>query len=273
MLLFPGVEFLSNAIVRVSGSRNNQVVLWEKRGFRMYIPGGALDESEEREIALSTSHSGSFELPVGTFPVSFVYYVEPSGPFRKPVTLEIEHCCNHGLDKLEFAFAESSSKNPPYKFVRLDGGKFPMHSSHGQLEVSHFSLYAILSRRVPLGRGPTTQSPLGANIRKILAQASLQPTTQSPLWGDVGKDRAQASLQPTTQSPSRADDRENRAQASLQPTIQSSVEADGYQYRAHLFHQQRSEKTWHMVLVVTERLAECSQVLVSTCSFKSHQYV
>ncbi len=291
MLLFPGVEFLSNAIVRVSGSQQDQVVLWEKRGFRMYIPGGALDESEEREIALSTSHSGSFELPVGTFPVSFVYYVEPSGPFRKPVSLEIEHCCNHGQDKLEFAFAESSSKNPPYKFVRLDGGKFPMHSSCGQLEVSHFSLYAILSRRVPLGRDPTTQR---ANIRENRAQASLQPTTLSPSRGDVGEDRAQAFLQPTTQSPSGADVRESRAQASLQPTtqslsgadvrenraqaflqptIQSSVEADGCQYRAHLFHQQRSKKIWHVVLVVTERLAECSQVLVSTCSDNSHQYV
>ncbi len=215
MLLFPGVEFLSNATVRVSGSQHDQVVLWEKRGFRMYIPGGALDESEEREIALSTSHSGCFEIPVGTFPVSFVYYVEPSGPFRKPVSLEIEHCCSHGLDKLEFAFAESSSKNPPYKFVRLDTGNFPMHSSCGQLEVSHFSLYTVLRRVVAPGRGPTTQSPLGA---------------------------------------------ENRAQASLQPTTQSSVKAEVCQYRAHLLHQQRSKRIWCVALVVTERLAECSQV-------------
>ncbi len=54
--------------------------------------------------------------------------------------------------KLKFAFAESSSKNPPHKFLCLDGGKFPMHSSCGQLEVSRFSLYAVFSRIVPLGR-------------------------------------------------------------------------------------------------------------------------
>ncbi len=227
-LLFPGVEFLSNSIVRVSGSQHDQVILWEEKGFRMYIPGGALDESEEHEIALSTSHSGGFELPAGTFPVSFVFYVEPSGPFRKPVSLEIEHCCSHGLDKLTYAFAESSSKKPPYKFVRLDGGRFPMD---GQVEVSHFSLYGILSsiHVVPLGR------------------------EYLPFQGDV---------------------RENGARASRQPTTQSPLEADSCQYRAHLFHQQR-KKTWHVVLVVTERLAECSQVHVHvcTCSDNSHLHV
>ncbi len=218
------MEFLSNSIVRVSGSQHDQVILSEERGFRMYIPSGALDESEEREIAISTSHSGGFELPAGTFPVSLIYYVEPSGQFRKPVSLEIEHCCSHGLDKLTYAFAESSSKKPPYKFVRLDGGRFPMHSSYGQVEVSHFSLYTILSSIVPLGR---------------------EYLTQSPFQGDV---------------------RENGARASRQPTFQSPLEADSCQYRAHVFHQQRSRKTWHVALVVTERLAECSQVHVGTCT-------
>lgn len=113
----------------------------------MYIPGGALDKSEEREIALSTSHSGCFDFPDEAVPVSFIYYVEPSGPFRKSVTIEIEHCCNLENDmphNLTFGFAKSSTKVPPYKFQRLEGGKFPSDSSYGQVEISNFSCLCIL---------------------------------------------------------------------------------------------------------------------------------
>ncbi len=224
----------------------------------MYIPGGALDESEEREIALSTSHSGCFELPAGTVPVSFVYYVAPSGPFRKPVTLEIEHCCSHGMDKLKFAFAESSSKKPPYKFTCQDGGKFSGRSSYGQLQVSHFSMFTILSTVESDCRD--TPSPTKSDGREERANVSHRPTTPSPTKSDGRGERANVSHSPTTPSSAKSDGREERADVSHRPTTPSSVESDGREYRAYVFHQQRSKYACRVVLVVTERLAECLQV-------------
>ncbi len=141
----PGVDFSSSCTVTVTGNVQSQTILWEERGFRMHIPGGAVAESEKREIVLATSHSGIFIFPDDSTLVSSVYYVEPSGPFLKPVMLEIEHCCRADGDNFHsLAFARCSSKQSPYEFQHLRGGIFSPNTSYGQSELLNFSMFCIL---------------------------------------------------------------------------------------------------------------------------------
>ncbi len=141
----PGVDFSSSCTVTVTGSVQSQTILWEERGFRMHIPGGAVAENEKCEIVLATSQSGSFVFPDDTILVSSVYYVEPSRTFLKPVMLEIEHCCRADSDNLHsLAFARCSTKESPYEFQHLRGGTFSTRTSYGQIKLSNFSMCGIL---------------------------------------------------------------------------------------------------------------------------------
>ena len=134
----------------VTGSTSSQLLIWKGRGFQIHIPGDALARNEKCTITLATSFSGQFVLPSNTAPVSAVFYVEPSTAFHKPITLEIEHCYRQEQNEtkqLVFAWAHSSSKTPPYRFQCLQGGSFSPNRQSGQIKVSKFSLFTILTTR------------------------------------------------------------------------------------------------------------------------------
>ncbi len=141
--------------VTLVGRSFSQIVTWEKKGFRMCIPPGALTESDKCEVILATSIPGDFDLPAGTEPVSAVFRIKSSTDFQKPVTLELEHGCDLTTQRSsKLVFAKSTSKAPPYRFEVVDGGDFPPQSSYGRLTVSRFSLYTILQR---IGWGDSRQ--------------------------------------------------------------------------------------------------------------------
>ena len=75
--------------------------------------------------------------------VSAVYWVSSPHKFRKPVTVEIQHCAVLSNDKqcsqLTFVHTKCTQKELPYIFKQRVGGVFTPHSSYGSLSLSHFS--------------------------------------------------------------------------------------------------------------------------------------
>ena len=95
-------------------------------------------------LRIRASLSGQYKLPPNCELVSGVYWVHCSVKLNKHVTLEVQHCGTQ-TGKLSFIRAEST-KEPlaPYLFQILEGGEFPKGSTHGSIELSAFSLYAIV---------------------------------------------------------------------------------------------------------------------------------
>ena len=82
--------------------------------------------------------------------MSGVYSIKSSSSyFEKPVTVGIEHFSSDGyMDDL--VFAVNSDYKPPYTFREIDGGIFPAGEKFGEINVQHFSIFAILRRKLLL---------------------------------------------------------------------------------------------------------------------------
>ena len=144
----PGVQFISQGVLTILKSEELQTLEWDKHGLKIHVPPGALSKSDTHcEITVAVSLSGSFKLPDKHTLVSPIYYIQPSKKLEKPVTLELEHFCSLKTEDdtkaLVPIFAQSSTKEPPYSFAPLSGGKFTVNYNWGRFDVTTFSLYGI----------------------------------------------------------------------------------------------------------------------------------
>ena len=125
-----------------------QQLLWEEHGFRMFIPGNALLPSETCLVSVKAIVSGDFQFPEGTEPVSAIYAISLSKPFRKPVKLELQHCVHlerQGQSKfMSFAVAPHDQPLPPYQFQLVSGGVFHPGSYYATIERAHFCFVVII---------------------------------------------------------------------------------------------------------------------------------
>ena len=117
---------------------------WDKYGFRLHCPEGAV--SKDTEISVIPLLSDQFEVPKGTVLVSAVYKIEVSKPLSKRVVVELQHCVdlrNTGQTGcLKFVRAPLKS---PYQFSIIDGGVFHIGNRYGSIERDDFSLFAIVA--------------------------------------------------------------------------------------------------------------------------------
>ena len=124
---------------------------WEGYGLRLCVSEESLPtDMEECRINIKASLSGPFELPEDSELLSPVFWISTLCKFKKPVTLEIQHCaCRdkaHFAD-LNFISTKCSQKELPYTFKQLDGGRFPTESSYGTIQLSHFSGITVTGRK------------------------------------------------------------------------------------------------------------------------------
>ena len=126
-----------------------QTFEWERCGLKLHVPEGALPEEEGCKIEIKACLAGQFEFPVDYQLVSYVYWLSCPKKFLKPVTLEIRHCASirdfSQCSSLQFVIAKCSQPELPYKFRALDKGAFSPHSSYGSINISQFSLVALIS--------------------------------------------------------------------------------------------------------------------------------
>ena len=117
---------------------------WEKYGFRLHCPEGAV--SKDTEVAVTPLLSDQFEVPKGTVLVSAVYKIEVSKPLTKRVVIELQHCVdlrNTGqTGHLKFVRAPLKS---PYHFSIIDGGVFRIGNRYGSIERDDFCAIGIVA--------------------------------------------------------------------------------------------------------------------------------
>ena len=117
---------------------------WDKYGFRLHCPEGAV--SKNTEVAVTPLLSDQFEVPKGTVLVSAVYKIKVSKPLTKRVVIELQHCVdlrNTGQTGcLKFVRAPLKS---PYQFSIIDGGVFRIGNRYGSIERDDFCAMGIVA--------------------------------------------------------------------------------------------------------------------------------
>ena len=96
-------------------------------------------------LHISFDLATDFEIPTNSELFSSIYHVkcEPQVQFKRPLTLEIQHCASLNSDhqqRLVFARATDQSK----KFEILEGGHFPIGERYGSIQLTSFSWFTIL---------------------------------------------------------------------------------------------------------------------------------
>ena len=144
-----GVEVIAETQFIVKG-KQSQTFKWEGHGLKLSIPEGAL--LSQSVIHIKAGLAGQFKLPSRAQLVSAVYWLYCDDKFRHPVTLELQHCAaikhQSEYSSLCFIVAKCSQEELPYTFKVLEKGVFSQHSSHGSVEVKHFSLYGLVERLI-----------------------------------------------------------------------------------------------------------------------------
>ena len=124
---------------------------WKDHGFMLHVPENTLPKGvSEYLVNIKVSLAGHFELPKGYELVSVVYWVRTPGKFKKPITIEAQHCANFS-DPSQLCFVQTScaQKSLPYKFKVIDGGSFSLGSKYGVLSTTHFSGKGIAKKVKP----------------------------------------------------------------------------------------------------------------------------
>ena len=126
---------------------------WKGFGLSLFIPENTLPPKiDSCSITIDATIEGEYHLPQSYHFVSPVYWLRcvPECRFRKPVTLEIQHCAKQkNLSKLNFVKGSSLDHLLPFTFNKAIGccntnhGIFPSHSSYGFIELDGFSGYSV----------------------------------------------------------------------------------------------------------------------------------
>ena len=124
---------------------------WKGYGLKLNVPEDCLPtDMEECRINIKVSLSGPFELPEDSDLLSPVFWISALCKFKKPATLEIQHCASRdeaSFSDLNFISAKCSQKTLPYTFKQLNGGRFPADSSYGSIQLSHFSGVGVTGKK------------------------------------------------------------------------------------------------------------------------------
>ena len=124
---------------------------WRGYGLKLRVSKDSLPAGmEECTVNIKASLSGPFQLPEDSDLLSPVFWISAPCKFKKPVTLDIQHCASRddaSFSDLKFISAKCSQKDLPYTFRQLDGGEFTADSSYGSIQLSHFSGIGITGRK------------------------------------------------------------------------------------------------------------------------------
>ena len=118
---------------------------WEGNGLKIYFPKNSVKSQTTCVVSIYSSLSGEYNFPSNHRLVSAVYWIEPSPSckFKKPITIQIQHCAaKEHRNRLSFVRANSDTP-PPYKFQDHDNGIFSDCSVYGTLTVTQFSAWAV----------------------------------------------------------------------------------------------------------------------------------
>ncbi|XP_064382397.1 uncharacterized protein LOC135331236 [Halichondria panicea] len=128
----------------------NKSMKFSNFGIKISVLENSLPEGIDTCVLhISFELSTDFEIPANSELVSSIYRVkcEPKVQFKKPLTLEIQHCASLNSDHQQrLVFARATDQNK--KFEILEGGHFPISERHGSIQLTRFSRLGVLLRKV-----------------------------------------------------------------------------------------------------------------------------
>ena len=132
----------------VDVTNEEQDIIWEGYGLRLYIPPNSLPEGRSQfTLKMEVGLSGEFQLPENGVLVSAVYSFSHnmgSEELRQPVTLEMEHCAAaSALDKLSIVRANANSNT----FNYLPGGDFSSVEGYSVIKLHSFSQFSTYLKK------------------------------------------------------------------------------------------------------------------------------
>ncbi len=119
-------------------------------GIKITVPENSLPEGIDTCVLhISFELSTDFEIPANFELFSSIYRVkcEPEVQFKKPLTLEIQHCASLSSDhqqRLVLARATRQRKT----FEILEGGHFPIGQCYGSIQLTRFSRFGAFVRKL-----------------------------------------------------------------------------------------------------------------------------
>ena len=137
------VTIAGQKLFHLQGDRSHSLP-WEKYGFRLHCPKGAV--SKDTEVAVTALVSGNFKVPKGTVLVSAVYAISVSKPLLKSLTIELQHCVdlrNTGQTSC-LKFVRGPLKSP-YQLSPVEGGVFRIRNRYGSIERDEFCAVGIVA--------------------------------------------------------------------------------------------------------------------------------
>ena len=156
----------------LQGDRSDSFT-WEKYGFRLHCPKGAV--SKDTEVAITALATGSFKIPKNTVLVSVVYEISVSKPLLKSLKIELQHCVdlrNTGQTGC-LKFVRSPLKFP-YQLSPVEGGSFSVGNRYGSIERDDFCAMGIVAEI------SNKSTPIGSEIEGVEESSeSNTPTLQS----------------------------------------------------------------------------------------------
>ncbi len=156
LFVFISVAEYKNNIFRISIGEylveiSNKSMKFINFGIKISVLENSLPEGIDTCVLhISFELSTDFETPANFKLLSSIYRVkcEPKVQFKKPLTLEIQHCASlssdHHQQKFVFARATDQSK----KFEILEGGHFPIGERYGSIQLTRFSRLGVFIRKV-----------------------------------------------------------------------------------------------------------------------------
>ena len=152
----------------------NKSMKFSNFGIKISVLENSLPEGIDTCVLhISFELSTDFETPANFELLSSIYRVkcEPKVQFKKPLTLEIQHCASlssdHHQQKFVFARATDQSK----KFEILEGGHFPIGERYGSIQLTRFSRLGVFIRK--LLDFPTEKMYSALLFRKNLARHTI----------------------------------------------------------------------------------------------------
>ena len=129
----------------LSVANEAQTFHWADCGLKLHIPPASLPAGvEQSSIEIKASLAGQFQLPENSTLVSAVFWLYCPVKFKKPLTLEIQHCGKHSGD-LSFVRAKCTQTELPYQFKPLTRrGVFSPHHCYGSVTLSSFSGLGVI---------------------------------------------------------------------------------------------------------------------------------
>jgi hypothetical protein len=147
-------DMVAEKMVKVTNKE--QHIIWEGYGLRLHVPPNSLPENcSELKLKMVVSSTKDYKLPAKTdgILVSAVYSFSHNlgeKKFRKPVTLQMQHCVSsHFSSLLHIVWCAVSTQ---HQFKTLPGGNFVNKDGYGEIELDHFCCFGIMMQLLGYGQ-------------------------------------------------------------------------------------------------------------------------